>query len=145
MRPKKTVLCVNACEFRLSRQVFLLQTHGYQVLRAESSEEALQIIECREPGQIDVLVCDLLMPDMDGNELVRRAKKMHAGLPTVLVSDTVASFDRALAAEVFLPKGANTSAELLERVCILAARKRGPKKKLLPVVYLPQTEERVVA
>jgi two-component system, OmpR family, response regulator CpxR len=146
MRPKKTVLCVNPCEFRLSRQVFLLQTRGYQILRAESSSEALLILEGRMPTTIDVMVCDLLMPDMDGNELTRRAKQLHPELPVLLLSETVTEFTRELYAEVFLPKAANTSAELLERVRILVGRKRGPKKRLPPVgVSLLETEESRVA
>jgi hypothetical protein len=36
-------------------------------------------------------------------------------------------------------------AELLDRVRVLVARKRGPKKKLLPPVYLPEVGERVDA
>jgi DNA-binding response OmpR family regulator len=74
---------------------------------------------------------------MDGNELVRRAKQMHPMLPALIVSGTVAAFDRALAADAFLPKGAGTAAELLERIRVLVARKRGPKKHVAPT-YTPQ-------
>jgi CheY-like chemotaxis protein len=70
------------------------------------------------------------MPQMDGNELVRRAKQMHPGLPTLLISGTVSNFDRAAAADAFLPKGACTPAEMLDRIRILVARKRGPKKQI---------------
>jgi DNA-binding response OmpR family regulator len=70
------------------------------------------------------------MPQMDGNELVRRAKQMHPGLPTLLVSGTVSNFDRAAAADAFLPKGACSPAEMLDRIRILVARKRGPKKQI---------------
>jgi CheY-like chemotaxis protein len=85
------------------------------------------------PGSIDLLLSDVIMPQMDGNELVRRAKQMHPGLPTLLVSGTVASFERAAAADAFLPKGACTPAEVLDRIRILVARKRGPKKQVQPV------------
>lgn len=145
MRPKKVVLCVDCCEFRLSRRVFLLQTWGYEVLRAESSVGAMEILVCRRPSSIDVMVCDLLMQDMDGNELTRRAKQIHPSLPVMLVSEVVTHFDRELFADVFLPKGANIPAEVVERVRILAARKRGPKKQLTPPVYMPETEERASA
>ena len=60
---------------------------------------------------------------MDGNELVRRAKDMHPQLPALIVSGTVTAYDRAGRADVFLPKGACSPAELLERVRILVARK----------------------
>ena len=94
------------------------------------------------PVPLDLLLCDLLMPGMDGDELVRRAKQRHPGLPAMIVSGTVTSFDRAAQADVFLPKGAATPAELLERVRILVARKRGPKRasaSLVPIgLSVPQ-------
>jgi CheY-like chemotaxis protein len=72
------------------------------------------------------------MPQMDGNELVRRAKELHPGLPAMIVSGTVNAFDRALHADVFLPKGASSPAEMIERIRVLVARKRGPKKSTIP-------------
>jgi len=68
---------------------------------------------------------------MDGNELVRRAKQLHPGLPAMIVSGTVNAFDRAIHADVFLPKGASSPAEMIERIRVLVARKRGPKKAVL--------------
>jgi two-component system, OmpR family, response regulator CpxR len=65
---------------------------------------------------------------MDGNELVRRAKQLHPCLPAMIVSGTVNAFDRAVHADVFLAKGVASPAEMIERIRILVARKRGPKK-----------------
>ena len=128
LRPKKTILCVDDNETILSVRAFLLETRGYRVLAAQKAHDALDLIERSLPGSIDLLLCDLLMPEMDGNELVRRAKQLHPSLPAMIVSGTVASFDRALAADIFLPKGSATPAEIIERIRILVARKRGPKK-----------------
>jgi DNA-binding response OmpR family regulator len=72
------------------------------------------------------------MPVMDGNELVRRAKELHPTLPAMIVSGTVTSFERASRADAFLPKGACSPIELLERIRILVTRKRGPRKHILP-------------
>jgi predicted ATP-grasp superfamily ATP-dependent carboligase len=69
---------------------------------------------------------------MDGNELVRRAKELHPSLPAMIVSGTVAAYERASRADVFLPKGACSPVEVLERIRVLVARKRGPKKLSLP-------------
>jgi len=52
----------------------------------------------------------------------------------LIVSGTVSSFERAASADAFLPKGACTPAELLDRIRILVARKRGPKKQPQPQV-----------
>ena len=136
MRPKKVILCVDDNEQTLSVRTFLLETRGYRVLNATTSQQALEILERTVPGTLDLLIADLLLPGMDGNELVRRAKQMHPTLPALIVSGTVAQYDRALAADAFLPKGAGTAAELLERVRVLVARKRGPKKHI-PPTYTP--------
>jgi two-component system response regulator CpxR len=128
MRPKKTILCVDDNEQVLSVRTFLLETRGYRVIAALSAQEALEVVEQSLPGSIDLLLCDLIMPQMDGNELVRRAKQLHHGLPAMIVSGTVNAFDRALHADVFLPKGACSAAEMIERIRVLVARKRGPKK-----------------
>lgn len=139
MRPKKVILCVDDNEQTLSVRTFLLETRGYRVLTATSSREALEILERTTPGTLDLLIADLLMPGMDGNELVRRAKQMHPALPTLIVSGTVAAYDRALAADAFLPKGAASPVELLERIRVLVARKRGPKKQISAPQMQPQT------
>jgi CheY-like chemotaxis protein len=132
MRPKKTILCVDTNEQILSVRTFLLETRGYRVIALTSPHEALDVIASSLPGSIDLLISDLLMPQIDGNELVRRAKDLQPSLPAMLVSNTVTSYDRAGRADAFLPKGACSPAELLERVRILVARKRGPKKYSYP-------------
>jgi two-component system, OmpR family, response regulator CpxR len=132
MRPKKTILCVDDNEQVLSVRTFLLETRGYRIITANNAQEAIEVLERSLPGTVDLILCDLLMPQMDGNELVRRAKQLHPGLPAMIVSGTVNAFDRALHADVFLPKGASSPAEMIERIRVLVARKRGPKKIIAP-------------
>ena len=133
MRPKKSILCVDDNEQVLSVRKFLLETRGYRVIACTTAQEALELVESSLPGSIDLLLSDLIMPQMDGNELVRRAKQLHPGLPAMIVSGTVNAFDRACAADVFLPKGASSPVELLERIRVMVARKRGPKKAVVSV------------
>jgi two-component system response regulator CpxR len=132
MRPKKTILCVDDNEQILSVRTFLLETRGYRVIALANPQDALDTISHSLPGTLDLLLCDLIMPLMDGNELVRRAKQLHPCLPAMIVSGTVTAFDRAGRADAFLPKGACSPAEMLERIRILVARKRGPRKMSLP-------------
>ena len=133
MRPRKTILCVEDNEQVLSVRKFLLETRGYRVLAMGSAAEALEYLQGAAQGSVDLLMADLILPLMDGNELIRKAKQVHPTLPTLLVSGTVTSFDRAAAADAFLPKGACTPAEVLDRIRILVARKRGPKKQVQSV------------
>ena len=149
MRPRKTILCVDGNEQVLSVRKFLLVTRGYRVLVSNSAAEALEHLQPASPGSIDLLMSDLLLPQMDGNELARRAKQLLPGLPTLLVSNTVSSFERASEADAFLPKGACNPAELLERIHRLTSRKRGPKKQVQsttsPQHLLLQEQELAIA
>jgi CheY-like chemotaxis protein len=145
MRPKKVVWMVDASEQALSLRSFLLETLGYRVEKFTSPAAALTALANAGPGSVDLLISDLLMPEMDGNELVLRAKQLHPGLPTMILSGTVESYDRANAADVFLPKSICFPAEILERVRILVARKRGPKG-LRPVLdALPRVKDQTAA
>lgn len=132
LRPKKTILCVDDNEQTLSVRTFLLETRGYRVIPALSPQHALEVVEQSAPGSLDLLLSDLNMPQMDGNELVRRAKQLQPALPAMIVSGTSGATERACCADVFLPKGASSPAEMIERIRILVARKRGPKKTHQP-------------
>src|ERR1700753_3528365 len=125
MRPKKTILCVDDNEQVLSVRTFLLETRGYRVIAVTTAQQALDLVEQSLPGSPNLLLSDLIMPQMDGNELVRRAKQLHPSLPTLLISGTVTNYERAMAADAFLPKAASTPAEVLDRIRVLVARKRG--------------------
>ena len=105
MRPKKTIVCVDDNEHVLSVRTFLLETRGYRVIALTNPHEALEVIARSLPGSLDLLLADLTMPQMDGNELVRRAKNLLPQLPALIVSGTVTAYDRAGQADVFLPKG----------------------------------------
>jgi two-component system response regulator CpxR len=118
-------LCVDNNEQTLSVRKFMLETRGYRVLTAVSSQQALELF--REGG-IDLVLSDLVMPCMDGNELVRRLKELAPEVATILISGTAKAFDRAYHADAFLPKGACSPVEMLERIRVMVARKRGPKK-----------------
>ena len=130
MRPRKTILCVEDNEQVLSVRKFMLETRGYRVVAFPSAHAALEYLETAMPGSLDLLLADLLLPGMDGNELIRRAKRLHPCLPTLLVSGMVSNFERAGAADAFLPKGACNAAEMLDRIRVLVTRKRGPKKQV---------------
>ena len=62
-----------------------LTARGYTVLEAASGVEALQVIEeCGAP--VDLVVSDVVMPEMDGPTLLRELRKRHPNLKVVFVS-----------------------------------------------------------
>jgi two-component system response regulator AtoC len=56
---------------------------GYQVLTAESGPKALVVIEKEKPG---IMIADLVMPGMDGIELMKKAKALQPGLEVVIIT-----------------------------------------------------------
>ncbi|HET7348610.1 MAG TPA: response regulator [Acidobacteriaceae bacterium] len=134
MRPKKTILCVDDNDQILSVRKFLLETRGYRVIAVKGAEEALDRFR---QGGIDLVLGDLVMPSMDGNEMVRRMKDISPEVPMILISGSVKTFEHGNRADAFLPKGACTPVEVLERIRVMIARKRGPKKTLRPVFTPP--------
>jgi DNA-binding response OmpR family regulator/nitrogen-specific signal transduction histidine kinase len=62
-----------------------LRSAGYQVATASNGQEGLQLLEARNPG---LIVLDLMMPEMDGFEFLRRLKEnpRHGHLPVVVAT-----------------------------------------------------------
>jgi CheY-like chemotaxis protein len=63
----------------------VLHSKGYRVLEAENGEQALEMARSFA-GLIDLLVSDVVMPNMRGTELADHMQRLHAGLPVILVS-----------------------------------------------------------
>ena len=62
-----------------------LTLKGYQVVEANSGEEALELLE-DYGDMIDLLITDVIMPNVDGPTLVRAAKKQRPHLPVIFIS-----------------------------------------------------------
>jgi len=71
-----------------------LSDAGYQVLTAEDGPHALGIIEKETPS---IAIVDLVMPGMDGIELLKRVKEISPGIEVIVVT-AYASIPTAIAA-----------------------------------------------
>lgn len=131
MRPKKVILCVDDNENVLSVRKFLLETNGYKVLAAASGEIAIELFLAHGA---DLLIADLIMPFMTGNELIRRVKKIAPNTRTILISGHAKNYDATYSADCFLPKGTRVE-EFLDRVIVMLRRKTGPRKDPRVVEY----------
>ncbi|MCI5874151.1 MAG: EAL domain-containing protein [Clostridiales bacterium] len=83
---EKTILVVDDVEVnRMSiRCIFEEQ---YRVLEAENGKEALEFLNAH-PGEVDVILLDLMMPVMDGNEFLRHKQSDAAisGIPVIIIT-----------------------------------------------------------
>ena len=70
----------------LSLAEMMLVRNGYTVLTATSGQEVLHVLELWPDLKIDVAVIDVVMPVMDGFELVERMRKIRPRLPILYMS-----------------------------------------------------------
>jgi two-component system cell cycle sensor histidine kinase/response regulator CckA len=62
-----------------------LASRGYTVLTASNGVEALEELEKNE-GKVDLVVSDVVMPEMDGPTLLKEMRKKNPGLKMIFVS-----------------------------------------------------------
>jgi CheY-like chemotaxis protein len=80
----ETILLVEdeAAVRELTREI--LEASGYKVLEAEDAEAAARL--CRQPGSIDLLLTDVVMPRIGGRELSLRLGALRPGLKVLFMS-----------------------------------------------------------
>jgi len=100
-----------------------LELEGYDVVSASGGKEALDAVDAEDP---DLVVCDVMMPGMDGVEVVRRLRADKKTVPVVMLSAKAMRSDM----KAGLDAGANEyvtkpfdPAELIEVVDRLLGRK----------------------
>lgn len=92
-----------------------LSAQGFQVLMAENGPDALEVVERQRP---DIVLLDVIMPGMDGLEVLRRIRQT-SGVPLILLtakgtdSDKIAGLE--LGADDYIAKPFNPE-ELTARV-----------------------------
>ena len=116
-----TLLVVDDNGMLLKMAVDLLESAGYNVLAAENPVEALKVFDSAATA-IDLLVSDVVMPDMSGPELYEQLTRKHPKLPVLFISgytnDIQLPRDMLHETVNFLPKPF-TSEQLLTRIQLL--------------------------
>jgi two-component system cell cycle sensor histidine kinase/response regulator CckA len=84
-----------------------LKRQGYEVLEASTGVEALDVV-AREQGRIDIVVSDVVMPEMDGPTMLKELRVRSPDLKVIFVSGYPDdAFKKSLDADeqfAFLPK-----------------------------------------
>jgi CheY-like chemotaxis protein len=79
----------------------LLEGHGYTVIEARHGADALRILE-EGHRRIDLVLTDLVMPEMGGRELVERVRARHPAMKVLFMSGYS---ERALTVDGVMPPG----------------------------------------
>lgn len=99
-----------------------LQNEGFAVNHVATGKHALQVVKTEAP---DIVILDLGLPDMDGLDVLKEIRKLHAPLPVLLLTardtldDKVAGLDSG--ADDYLAKPFDMP-ELLARLRVLERR-----------------------
>lgn len=78
-----TVLVVDDSEFMRRVLKNILEAGGHKVLEAKDAKEALQVFK---KFGADVITMDIVMPETDGIETVRRLKEADESVKIIMVS-----------------------------------------------------------
>src|SRR5262245_45869579 len=82
----ETILIVDDELAVLSLTAMMLRRYGYKVISAHSSKEALHLFEVWSDIEVDLLMVDIIMPDMNGLELAERIRALRPALPILYFS-----------------------------------------------------------
>jgi DNA-binding response OmpR family regulator len=107
-----------------------LERAGFHVLLAADGQSAFEKAQSHRP---DLIILDVLMPRLDGREVLRRLRRANLWTPTILLTKVGEAFERALAleegADDYLNKPFDPH-ELLARIRAVLRRARPGKPSL---------------
>lgn len=83
---QERMLIVDDVEINRASLRCIFETH-YQILEAENGKEALQLLE-KESYQTDIILLDLVMPEMDGPQFLMKKRQIPAlkDIPVVIIT-----------------------------------------------------------
>lgn len=125
-----SVLLVDDEEAIINGLVPFLERSGFVVYTASDGARGLEAWDYRSP---DIVVSDIMMPHMDGREMVRRIRARGAWTPVILLTQIDTSFERSAAldegADDYLSKPFDPQ-ELVSRIRAVLRRTRGAPRPL---------------
>ncbi|MCS6910123.1 MAG: response regulator [Anaerolineales bacterium] len=131
MENKKRVVCVEDEPAMIDLIRLILGRKGYEVIGATGGREGLDVIQREKP---DVVLLDLMMPDMDGWEVYQKLKahKQTKDIPVIMVTARAQSIDKVLGLHIARvddyitkPFGPQDLVESVEKVLLRRERARG--------------------
>ena len=93
----KKVLIVDDEPDTLELVKLVLESGGFKTELAMSGEEALNLIAASRP---DLVLLDIMMPDMDGWDVFRKIKEKDSKIPVAILTAKSQNIDRLLGLHV---------------------------------------------
>lgn len=90
------ILVVDDSKFSRGRLVSTLRSEGFHVSEVENGTAALEHIHALRP---DLVVTDLLMPELDGFGLLQELHERNCSIPVIVVSADIQSSSQAACRE----------------------------------------------
>jgi DNA-binding response OmpR family regulator len=113
-----------------------LERAGFHVLAVSNGRDALEKAKSHQP---ELIILDVLMPLMDGREVLRRLRSQNIWIPTILLTQVGKSTERAIAleegADDYLNKPFDPH-ELLARIHAVTRRTKTGKTSLTTAWHL---------
>ena len=101
------VLLVDDSMYQRIKLRKMLAAAGYEIIEASDGEQGLELAASSQP---DCMLLDLLMPKMDGMEVLRRLQENHLPIPVIIHTSDIQEVTKqeclALGAVAFLNKPA---------------------------------------
>jgi two-component system response regulator VicR len=89
------ILCIEDEPQMIDLIRLILETGGYQVVAAQGGEEGLEMMRSEQP---DLILLDIMMPEMDGGDVYHRMQQEPAliQIPVIVVTAKAAPIDKVL-------------------------------------------------
>ena len=111
----------------------VLRRNRYNVLQAGDGKEALDIIES---NHVDMMVCDIMLPGMDGYEVTREIRLTNSEMPILIVTARETLEDKrrgfAVGTDDYMVKPINMD-EMLMRISALLRRAKITSERRITV------------
>ncbi len=113
----KTILIIeDEPIFRMNYRTVIIN-HGYRVNEAGTGQQGLQLLEAEKP---DAVLLDLILPEVNGYEVLKKIREVYPKLPIIIFSVMGAEADmkRAfeLGADDYVIKGMESPTAILEKL-----------------------------
>jgi len=84
-KAKETVFLIDDDEMVVDVSEHILNNSGYDVVSAKSGKEAIEVYK-ENHSRIDMVILDMILPDMGGGDTYDRLKEINPGIKVLLAS-----------------------------------------------------------